>query len=102
MLERDIVKRIINYINQKKIGKNWKGYAWKNHGGLYSVKGLPDVMAVISKGDKSFFLCLEVKQKGNKPTEIQKALIRKFRDLRVTAEVVTTLDEVVKIIEELK
>ena len=102
MLERDIVKKIIKYINQQRVGKKWKGYAWKNHGGLYSVKGLPDIMAVIRKDRKSFFLCFEVKQPGNKPTEIQKALIRKYKDLGATAEVITSLDEVVKIIEELK
>lgn len=102
MLERDIVKKILDYINKPRMGKSWKGYAWKNHGGLYSVKGLPDVMAVVRKDGKSFFLCLEVKQPGNKPTEIQKALIRKFQELGVTAGVVTSIDEVVKIIEELK
>lgn len=102
MLEREIVKKIIKYINQQRVGKKWKGYAWKNHGGLYSVKGLPDIMAVIRKDRKSFFLCFEVKQPGNKPTEIQKALIRKYKDLGATAEVITSLDEVVKIIEELK
>ena len=102
MLERDIVKSITNYITKPRMGKSWKGFAWKNHGGLYSVKGLPDVMAVVRKGGKSFFLCFEVKQPGNKPTEIQKAIIRKFEDLGITARVVTSLDEVVKIIEELK
>lgn len=102
MLERDIVKKILDYINKPRMGKSWKGFAWKNHGGLYSVKGLPDVMAVVRKDMKSFFLCFEVKQPGNKPTEIQKALIRRFIELGVTAGVVTTADEVVKIIEELK
>lgn len=102
MLERDIVKKIINYIIKPRMGKKWKGYAWKNHGGLYSVKGLPDVMAVVRKDGKSFFLCFEVKQPGNKPTEIQKALIRRFEELGVTARVVTTLDEVAMIIENLK
>ena len=101
MLERDIVKKIINYINKTRDDKTWEGFAWKNHGGLYSVKGLPDVMAVIRKDGKSFFLCLEVKVPGNKPSEIQKALIRKFESLGVVAEVVTTLTEVEKIIEEL-
>lgn len=102
MLERDIVKRIINYICQRKVGKDWTGYAWKNHGGLYSVKGLPDVMAVIKKNDKSFFLCLEVKQPGCKPSEIQRATLRKFQNLGITATVVTSLKEVIAIIEELK
>lgn len=98
MLERDIVKRIINYINKN---KKWSGYAWKNHGGLYSVKGLPDIMAVIKKDDKSFFLCFEVKQVGNKPTDIQIAMIRKFQNLGVISKVVTSLEEVMSVIDEL-
>ena len=101
MLERDIIKKIINYINKPRVGKAWHGFAWKNHGGLYSVKGLPDVMAIVRKGNQSFFLCFEVKQPGNTPTEIQKALIRKFESLGVVAKVVTTLDEVAKTIEDL-
>lgn len=101
MLERDIVKKIINYINKPRESKTWEGFAWKNHGGVYSVKGLPDVMAVIRKDEKSFFLCLEVKLPGNKPSEIQKALIKKYKKLGAVAEVVTTLIEVEKIIEEL-
>lgn len=102
MLERDIVKKIINYITKPRMGKAWKGYAWKNHGGVYSVKGLPDVMAVVRKDRKSFFLCFEVKQPGNTPTEIQQAILRRFKELGITACVVTTLDEVVDIIEKLK
>ena len=102
MLERDIVKKIIKYITEPRMGKTWKGYAWKNHGNLYSVKGLPDVMAVIRKDDKSFFICLEVKRPGNKPTEIQEHFIRKFNDLGIVAEVVTSLKEVIEIIDNLK
>lgn len=102
MLERDIVKKIINYINKPSKDKKWNGYAWKNHGGLYSVKGLPDVMAVVRINDRSFFLCFEVKQPGNTPTEIQKAIIRKFIELGIDASVVTTLDEVKKVIQKLK
>jgi len=99
MLERDIVKRIINHINKS---KKIVGFAWKNHGNSYSVKGLPDVMAVIRKDDKSFFICLEVKRPGNKPTEIQEHFIRKFNDLGIVAEVVTSLKEVIEIIDNLK
>lgn len=102
MLERDIVKKIIKYITEPRTGKTWKGYAWKNHGGLYSVKGLPDIMAIVRKQGKSFFLCFEVKQPGNKATEIQEAIIRKFNELGITAKVVTSLNEVVEIIKELK
>ncbi len=102
MLERDIVKKIMKYINEPDDKKGWKGYCWKNHGGMYSVKGLPDLMAVILKDDKSFFICLEVKQPGKDMTEIQKVLIKKFSKLNVVARKVTSLKEVKKIIKELK
>lgn len=102
-MERDIVRKIIHYINDidPKGKKKFMGYAWKNHGGPYSVKGLPDIMAVIRKRGKPFFVCFEVKQPGNKPTEIQTAIINKYKMLGINAEVVTSLDEVMKIIEYL-
>ena len=68
----------------------------------YSVKGLPDVMAVIRKDDKSFFICLEVKRPGNDMTEVQKALMKKFTKLNIVARKVTKLSEVKKIIKELE
>lgn len=102
MLERDIVKSIIKYINEPDDSKGWKGYCWKNHGNMYSVKGLPNLMAVILKDDKSFFICLEVKQPGKDMTQIQKVLIKKFTKLNIVARKVTKLSEVKKIIQELK
>ena len=100
MLERDIVRKIINYINKPQPGKTWKGYAWKNHGNIYSVKGLPDVMALIKKDEKSFFLCLEVKREGNDPTKLQNVLIAKLGELGAVANIVTTLDEVKELIKK--
>ena len=102
VMERDIVRKIMKYINEPDDKRGWKGYCWKNHGNIYSVKGLPDLMAVILKDDKSFFLCFEVKQPGKDMTEIQKALMKKFSKLNVTAVKVTSLKEVKKIIKELE
>lgn len=102
MLERDIVKRIMKYINEPDDSKGWKGYCWKNHGNMYSVKGLPDLMAVILKDGKSFFICLEVKQPGKDMTQIQKVLMKKFTKLNIVARKVTKLSEVKKIIQELE
>ena len=98
MLEKDIVRKIIKYINDNNV---FDGYAWKNHGGLYGVKGLPDIMAVIKYGKKSFFLCFEVKQPGNKATEIQKSTLSKLNKLGATANVVTSVQEVKLIINRL-
>ena len=99
MLESQIVNKIIKYINHS---AKIKGFAWKNHGGLYGTKGLPDIMAVIRKGEKSFFICLEVKTETGVVTEIQKKIIKRFTDLNIMAGVVRSLDEVKELIENLK
>ena len=65
-------------------------------------KGLPDLMAVILKDGKSFFICLEVKQPGKDMTQIQKVLMKKFTNLNIVARKVTKLSEVKKIIQELE
>lgn len=102
MKESTIVRNILDYINKPRVKKTFTGYAWKNHGGLYGTKGLPDVMTVIRKGNKSFFLCLEVKTLTGKPTMLQSAILGKFVCLGIDARIVTSLDEVKKIIEELR
>lgn len=103
MLERNIVSKIMHYINDldPRNKKKFRGFAWKNHGGAYSLKGLPDIMAVIRKRGKPFFVCFEVKQPGNKPTDIQVAIINRFKMLGIYAEVVTSLDEVKALIDSL-
>lgn len=102
MKESAIVRKIIEYINKPAINKRFKGYAWKNHGGIYGTKGLPDIMAVIQKGKKSFFICLEVKTPTGKPTMLQSVTLAKFALLGTEAQIVTSLDEVKKIIEDLE
>ena len=98
MKETQIVSKIIKYINHS---PTVDGFAWKNHGGLYGTKGLPDIMAVIRKGEKSFFLCFEVKTEIGKATEIQKKIIKRFTDLKIMAGVVRSLDEVKELLENL-
>ena len=61
MLERDIVRRIMKYINEPDDSRGWKGYCWKNHGNMYSVKGLPDLMAVILRMVSPFLFALKLK-----------------------------------------
>lgn len=102
MKESSIVRNILDYINKPRLKKTFSGYAWKNHGGLYGTKGLPDIMAVIRKGNKSFFLCLEVKRSSGKPTILQSVILGKFICLGIEARIVTNLDEVKKIIENLE
>ena len=98
MLESQIVSKIIKYINQS---PRVQGFAWKNHGGLYGTKGLPDIMAVIRKGEKSFFLCFEVKAETGKVTEIQARILKRFTTLGITAVVVRSLADVKEVLEKL-
>ena len=98
MQESQIVNKIIKYINQT---PRIKGFAWKNHGGLYGTKGLPDIMAVVRKSEKSFFLCFEVKTQTGKTTKIQERILERFRDLHIVAVVVRSLDEVKEVLEKL-
>jgi len=101
MNESRITRSILDYINKPKVNKGFKGYGWKNHGGLYGTKGLPDIMAVILKGKKSFFICLEVKTLKGKPTILQSAILAKFVCLGIEARIVTSLDEAKQIIENI-
>jgi len=98
MNESQIVSKIIKYLNHS---PTIKCFAWKNHGGLYGTKGLPDIMAVIRKGEKSFFLCFEVKTETGKVTEIQARILKRFTTLGITAVVVRSLADVKEAIEKL-
>ena len=100
MSENRIVRSILDYIN-KPGNKKFTGYAWKNHGGLYGTKGLPDIMAVIRKGNKSFFICLEVKTPTGKPTILQSRMLGRFACLGIESRIVTSLDEVKEIIKSI-
>ena len=101
MSESKITRSILDYINKPRVKKGFSGYAWKNHGGVYGTKGLPDIMAVIKKGEKSFFICMEVKRPTGKPTILQSAILAKFVCLGIEARIVTSLDEAKTILEDL-
>lgn len=85
MKEADIVKAIMNYL------KTVPGcFCWKEHGGMYGTAGIPDIIACIN----GRFFGFEVKTKGEKPTKLQDATIRKILAAGGTALVVRSVDEV--------
>lgn len=90
MLEKDIVKAIMNYL---KAVPNC--FCWKEHGGMYGTAGIPDIIACIN----GRFFGFEVKTEDGKPTKLQEATIRKILAAGGTALVVRSVDEVRTVIE---
>ena len=89
-MEKDIVKKIMAYL------RTIPGcFCWKEHGGMYGTAGIPDIIACID----GRFYCLEVKTDTGKPTELQKATIRKIRKSGGTAGVVRSVEDARALIE---
>jgi hypothetical protein len=90
MKESDIVKAILRYL------KSIPGcFAWKEHGGMYGTAGIPDVICCYH----GRFYGFEAKTDTGKPTELQKATIRKILAAGGTALVVRSVDEVRAVID---
>ena len=85
MLEKDIVKTIMKYLKTVP-----ECFCWKEHGGMYGTAGIPDIICCYKGG----FYAFEVKTEDGKPTELQKATIRKILACGGTAVVVRSVDEV--------
>ncbi|MBQ6089433.1 MAG: VRR-NUC domain-containing protein [Firmicutes bacterium] len=85
MKESDIVKSIIRYLKSLT-----DCFCWKEHGGMYGTAGIPDIICCY----KGRFYGFEVKTEDGKPTELQKAMIRKIQKAGGTALVVRSVDEV--------
>lgn len=85
MKEADIVRVIMKYL------KSVPGcFAWKEHGGIYGTAGIPDIICCY----QGRFYGFEVKTETGKPTELQKATLRKIQGCGGVALVVRSVDEV--------
>lgn len=93
MLEKDLVKKIIEYLRSLP-----NCYCWKEHGGQYGTAGVPDVIACVS----GRFVAFEVKVGKNKPTKLQEHTIEKIKKAGGTATVVYSLDEVKQTLREME
>lgn len=90
MKESDIVKAILKYL------RSLTGcFCWKEHGGMYGTAGIPDIICCYG----GRFYGFEVKIEAGKPTELQKATIRKILKCGGTAMVVRSVDEVRAVME---
>ena len=92
-LESSITKKILKWLNEQP-----NCYAEKTFGGSYGSAGKPDINGCFQ--GKAFQL--EVKRPGGKATKLQKITLSKWREAGAIAEIVTSLDEVKNIIENIK
>lgn len=85
MIEKDIVAAILRYLKSLP-----DCFAWKTHGGMYGIAGIPDIIACIG----GRFYAFEVKQPKGRLTALQEVTIRKIRVAGGVAVKVTSVDEV--------
>lgn len=91
MLERDIVRKIINYLKER-----GDCFCFKEHGGKYGTAGIPDIICCCN----GRFYGFEVKTEKGKPTKLQEVIIRKINEAGGKAGVVRSVEDVEKMIEE--
>jgi hypothetical protein len=92
MLERDIVKKIRQHLLLK-----YNTPCFKTHGGPMSEAGVSDLNCSFAPSGR--MLCLEVKQPGKHPTELQKAWLEKYKKAGAIAGVVTSVEDVEKLLD---
>ena len=89
MLEKEIVAQIMRYLKTLQCC-----FAWKTHGGMYGVAGLPDVICCYH----GLFVGLEVKTPSGKLTKLQETTLQRIQAAKGYAFKVTSVDEVKEII----
>ena len=90
MKEVDILKAIQRYLKTVD-----QCFFWKEHGGMYGTAGIPDIICCY----RGRFYGFEVKTETGRPTELQKATIRKINRAGGTAAIVRSVDDVRRILE---
>lgn len=92
MLEKDIVTAILSHLKTVP-----HCFAWKTHGGMYGVAGLPDIIACVN----GYFFAFEVKTPSGRLTKLQESTLQKIKAAKGCAFKVTSVDEVNAIIKTL-
>lgn len=93
MRESTIVKHVKDYLNSLPGCR-----VCKNHGGMYTVAGRPDLEGVIN----GRHIVIEVKRPGEKPTKLQQKTLDEYRACGSIAGVATSVNDVVSILSEEK
>jgi intein/homing endonuclease len=73
-------------------------FFWKEHGGMYGVAGIPDIICCY----KGLFLAFEVKKPDGKLTKLQEKTIKDIQAAGGQAYVVRSVDEVKRIIQHIE
>lgn len=73
-------------------------FFWKEHGGMYGVAGIPDIICCY----KGLFLAFEVKKPNGKVTKLQEKTIKEIRAAGGQAYVVRSVSEVKRIIQHIE
>lgn len=89
-IEAVIVRDILKYLNSLP-----NCFAWKEHGGMYSTAGIPDIICCYN----GRFIAFEVKGPRGKTTKLQEKTIRDIQAAGGQAYVVRSVSEVQRIME---
>ena len=73
-------------------------FCWKQHGGMYGVAGLPDIICCIN----GRFIAFEVKTADGRLTKLQETMITKIRAAKGGAFKVTSVEDVKLILDLLE
>lgn len=85
MKEKTITSQILKYLKTEP-----ECFAFKEHGGLYGVSGLPDIICCY----KGKFMAFEVKTEKGKLSKLQEITIKRINEAGGMAVKVTSLQEV--------
>lgn len=92
MLEKTLVANVIAEAKRR----GW--WAMKNHGGPYSVKGLPDILVV--RGGRAAWM--EAKRPGEHPTRIQEHRMRELARAGCPVAVVRSVGDAKEFLEAIE
>ena len=93
MREKDIVAAILRLLKQTP-----NCFCWKEHGGMYGMAGIPDIIACVN----GRFVAFEVKVPGGKLTKLQEIALAKIRAAGGQAHRVSSAQEVAEILKSLE
>ena len=82
-----IVKKIMRRLEAE------GGFWFKVHGGLFQLSGIPDIVGCY----KGWFIGIEVKVPGGRPTKLQELRIKTIKDCGGRCGIATDVDEALSI-----
>jgi hypothetical protein len=88
--ESTITKKILDYLKTVP-----QCFAWKEHGGKYTQAGIPDIICCY----KGRFVGFEVKTETGKLSKLQEVTLSRIQRAGGVAVKVTSLEEVIRMLE---